>query len=110
MVRKRTAEIKVVHQSVIKKACRSIEMTFIYRYPAGSFGTIFKRIARGSFAKATYPHDFPRRSTPKCKKEMDIPTEIKAPRTMFPRSRQLCELARHGRLHWRPATCTCTSQ
>ncbi|XP_011066991.1 PREDICTED: uncharacterized protein LOC105153689 isoform X2 [Acromyrmex echinatior] len=90
MIRKRMADIKVVHQSVIKKTCsRSIEMTFIYRYPTGNFETISKRIARGSFANATYPHDFPRRSTPKCKKEMDIPTEMKELRTMFPRSRQV---------------------
>ena len=71
-------------------------MTFIYRYPAESFRTISKRIARGSFANATYRYDFPRRSTPKCKKEMDIPTEMKEPRIMFPRSRQVCEIVDRG--------------
>jgi len=71
-------------------------MIFIYRYPAGSFGTISKRIACGSFANTIYPLDFLWRNTPKCKKEMDILTEMKEPRTMFPRSRQVCEIVDRG--------------
>lgn len=89
----------MVCQSVIKKTCsQPVEMTLIYRYPAGSFGTIYKRITRGNPAKGeTSPsqHDSPWRN-PRGKKEMVIQTKIKEPRTMFPRSWQVQSWIRGG--------------